>query len=244
MHVFWGLSIHLYLIGIKHSWCSPLLRCFKKCHRFSLMRTEAHLAQWSISVTAVFKCLLGQTQFASQWRWEDLGRKKAARLGLHIGKVQVRDGAGGRRSGEQQLPYADPFLPASSRVRAVDSRGEGAKKFPSVASGVLLKLNQEDFWFNCSVLNRRRLVAACRREALVDHTDPGLKFVTKNVIMLFTETGPYCHHCVDKVFWGIDCHFPVRLERGDTKLRPLPYPLVYWLCYASVSYYHHKKQKK
>lgn len=58
-------------------------------------------------------------------------------------------------------------------------------------------------------------------EALEDHTGPGLTLVRQIFIMLFTGTDPYWHHCVDKVFWGIGWHFPLRLERGGTYLRPL-----------------------
>lgn len=122
MRVFWVLSIHLYLIAIKHSWCSPLLRCYKKCHHFSLMRTEALLAQWSVSVTAVFKWLLGQTQLASKWSWADLRREKAARLGLHVEKVRVGDSAEGGGAGNNSSPTLIPFL--HSLLGTCISRGQ------------------------------------------------------------------------------------------------------------------------
>lgn len=146
MHVFWVLSIYLYLIAIKHSWCAPLLRCYKKCHHFSLMRTEAHLAQWSISVTA--------------------------------------------------------------------SRGR-CQEVPKCCLWCTFEAESGRFLIQLLGVKSTGCVALCRKEALEDHTGPGLKFVPENFCYAFHRNrsilSPFCW----QIFLGYKLTFPREAgERG------------------------------
>jgi len=108
----------------------------------------------------------------------------------------------------------------SPRARGVDSRG-GCQEVPRCCLWCTFEAESGIFLIQLFSVKSTGHVPSCRREALEDHAGPGLKFVMKVFIMLFTGTGLYYHHFVDKVYWGIDWHFPVRLQRGGTYLRPL-----------------------
>lgn len=75
---------------------------------------------------------------------------KGSKAGAARGEGASERRCWGRRSREKQLPYTDPLPPCSAGGLGLPglevwTREEGAKKFPSVVCGVLLKLNQEDF---------------------------------------------------------------------------------------------------
>lgn len=81
-------------------------------------------------------------------------------------------------------------------------------------------------------------------EPLEDHTGLGLKLLRKISTMLFTETDPYCHHFVDKFFWGYRLAFPSEDgERGHISQATVLAPsLSAALCYTSLSYCHNKQK--